>query len=286
MTNLFRLARPWLIGAAAMTLTFLPQQAYAAKTVETYVDGRQLIFSDLQPFIQDDRTLIPMRGFLEALGATVGWDAESKTAVATLGATEVRATIGSRTAFVNGAETTLDVPAQIVADRTVIPLRFFAENLGLTVGWDQELRAVSVQTQNRTAPPSRDSAVTASRRGVALTESARQFIGYGYAWGGISPDTGFDCSGFIYYLTGQMGLSAPRTSQEQYQMGIAVEQADLVAGDLVFFTTYEAGPSHVGIYDGNGSFIHAQSSETGVRSTAMDNPWWSSRYIGARRILR
>lgn len=283
MPNPLRLARPWLIGAAALTLSLIPQHAHAAQPVTTYVDGRPLIFTDLQPFIQEERTLIPMRGFLEALGATVAWDEPTQTAIATLGTTEVRATIGSQTATINGQPAALDVPAQIISDRTVIPLRFFAESLGLTVGWDQDLSAVTVLTTERPAPPSR---AAAGRQGAALTEAARQYLGYGYAWGGISPDTGFDCSGFIYYLTGQLGLTSPRTSQEQFQMGIPVESADLIAGDLVFFTTYEAGPSHVGIYDGSGSFIHAQSADTGVRSTAMDNPWWAARYLGARRILR
>jgi len=87
-------------------------------------------------------------------------------------------------------------------------------------------------------------------------------------------------------VTKQVGGSLPRTSQEMFDSGAAIEKANLLAGDLVFFTTYAPGPTHVGIYDGNGSFIHAQSTETGVRVTSLSGAWWVERYLGARRVYR
>ncbi len=123
----------------------------------------------------------------------------------------------------------------------------------------------------------------ASRRGLALVNFAKQFLNTNYVWGGNKPG-GFDCSGFIYYVISQYGINLPRMADEQFYVGQHVEKSALQAGDLVFFTTYEPGPSHVGIYMGDGNFIHASSAAGEVTITSLSKQYYVDRYLGARRL--
>ncbi len=121
-------------------------------------------------------------------------------------------------------------------------------------------------------------------RGDAIVNTAMQYIGVPYLWAGSTPK-GFDCSGFTQYVFKQHGIAINRTTSTQYKNGYYVSKSELQPGDLVFFqNTYKEGISHVGIYVGNGRFIHASSS-VGVTVTALDNSYWASRYYGARRVL-
>ena len=104
-----------------------------------------------------------------------------------------------------------------------------------------------------------------------------------YVFGGTSP-YGFDCSGYVQYVFANAGISLPRTADVQYEVGMPISTTELVAGDLVFFSTYTYGASHVGIYLGDNSFIHASSSR-GISVDSLGSSYWSSHYIGARRIL-
>lgn len=117
---------------------------------------------------------------------------------------------------------------------------------------------------------------------VLLT--AKQYQGVPYLWGGNTPN-GFDCSGFTQHVFGLNGIRLPRTADLQFAIGMPVRYDQLQPGDLVFFTTYEPGPSHNGIYLGDGKFISATSSR-GVAIDRMDSSYWASRYIGARRVVR
>ncbi|HYF76922.1 MAG TPA: stalk domain-containing protein [Symbiobacteriaceae bacterium] len=282
MKSLFNRLRPLLIGAAAFVITVLPQTAFAADPIRARLDGRELGLA-VAPIIENSRTLFPMRDLLEALGASVSWDQTTRTVTSTLNDTTIMAQIGNTQASVNGKLVTLDVPPRIVEDRTLVPLRFFVENFGMSVSWENETRTVVIETERATEPVvSRGN----SRSGETALRTAQALVGTPYAWGGTSPDTGFDCSGFIWYVSSQAGAELPRTSQEMFEVGTSVPLEELRAGDLVFFETYAPGASHVGIYDGNGGFVHAQSAETGVKVTSLDNPWWSSRYLGARRIFQ
>lgn len=117
----------------------------------------------------------------------------------------------------------------------------------------------------------------------ALIATARQYIGVPYVFGGTTP-AGFDCSGFLQYVFKQNGLTIPRLADEQYKLGKSVKMSELRAGDLVFFTTYEPGASHCGIYIGDGQFMHASSSR-GIRIDRLDNTYWAPRYYGGKHIV-
>ena len=116
-----------------------------------------------------------------------------------------------------------------------------------------------------------------------LLNIAMRFGGVPYVWGGATP-SGFDCSGFVQYVFAQISVNLPRTADVQYELGRKILQSDLQPGDLVFFETYEPGASHDGIYVGDGKFIAANSG-TGVAVVSLDDSYWSTRYVGARRLF-
>ncbi|MCS7173266.1 MAG: LysM peptidoglycan-binding domain-containing C40 family peptidase [Armatimonadetes bacterium] len=119
-----------------------------------------------------------------------------------------------------------------------------------------------------------------SSRGAVLAVFARRFLGVPYRWGGTGA-SGFDCSGFVYAVFRQFGLFLPRTSFEMFGVGRPVSPPE--PGDLVFFTTYRPGPSHVGIYLGGGFFIHASSAGGRVRIDSLQDGYYRARFVGARR---
>ena len=108
---------------------------------------------------------------------------------------------------------------------------------------------------------------------------AMQYLGTPYVYGGASPG-GFDCSGLVMYVFAQVGVSLPHNAAAQYGYGMPVSQDQLQAGDLVFFN----GLGHVGIYIGGGQFIHAPHTGDVVKISSLSG-WYSSTYVGARRIL-
>jgi cell wall-associated NlpC family hydrolase len=114
---------------------------------------------------------------------------------------------------------------------------------------------------------------------------ALSYVGVPYRWGGTT-DAGFDCAGLVQRVYADLGLKLPRTSLEQYFEGEEVPFDQLQAGDLVFFkNTYRRGISHVGIYAGNGVFIHAATSRRRVVAEAIARDYYTQRFAGARRIV-
>ena len=96
--------------------------------------------------------------------------------------------------------------------------------------------------------------------------------------------SGFDCSGFVYYILKQLGLSPYRTPSEQYQMGTSVEKSALRVGDLVFFGSGRI--THSGIYAGNGQFIHAPNSRSTISYSDLTSGYWAQNYYGACRVAQ
>jgi cell wall-associated NlpC family hydrolase len=117
-----------------------------------------------------------------------------------------------------------------------------------------------------------------------ITATALRYLGVPYVWGGTSFG-GVDCSGFVWAVFAKNGINLARTADAQYEEGRHVATSDLRAGDLVFFQTYALGASHVGIYLGNGKFVHASSSN-GVRVDQLGEDYYSERYLGARRLAK
>jgi cell wall-associated NlpC family hydrolase len=120
--------------------------------------------------------------------------------------------------------------------------------------------------------------------GYAITSTALSLRGTPYRNGGADP-TGFDCSGFVYYVFAHHGMAVPRTVLEQARAGQPVTQDRLEPGDLVFFSTVSAGPSHVAIAIGGDEFVHAPSSVGQVRVERLSASYWASRFVGARRVM-
>jgi cell wall-associated NlpC family hydrolase len=125
---------------------------------------------------------------------------------------------------------------------------------------------------------------SSSTKADQIIATAKKYIGVPYLWAGTTPK-GFDCSGYVQYVFRSHGISLNRTAETQYKHGSYVSKSNLKPGDLVFFqNTYKAGISHVGIYIGDGKFIHASSSK-GVTISNLSSSYYTSHYYGARRIL-
>ena len=122
------------------------------------------------------------------------------------------------------------------------------------------------------------------RFGREIVHTAYAYRGARYRRGGLS-SRGFDCSGFVKYVYATKGISLPHSSRDMYSCGTPVAKSDLREGDVVFFAnTYRRGISHVGMYIGNGEFIHASTSRGGVRVDKLDDAYFRNKYAGARRI--
>ena len=125
----------------------------AAAGPEVYLDG-QVLYFDVDPVLENNRTLVPLRGIFEAMGAEVVWEQESRTARAVKGNTTVILTVGSTSPMVNGKVQTLDVPAKILNQRMLAPLRFVSEAFGGTVSWDQAAYRIDIVSKTgSTASP-------------------------------------------------------------------------------------------------------------------------------------
>ena len=124
--------------------------------------------------------------------------------------------------------------------------------------------------------------------GRQIADFALQFVGYPYIYGEESPSTGFDCSGLVWYVYTHFGYNMCRTATTQYNNnGRVVEKSELQPGDLVFFKEYYGGNSigHVGIYIGDGKFVHASTSTVGVIISELGSDNYTRRWYGAKRII-
>lgn len=123
----------------------------------------------------------------------------------------------------------------------------------------------------------------ANVKGQDVVRTAAKYKGVRYKYAGTTPK-GFDCSGYVQYVFKSCKASMPRAADEQVLQGIFVTQKQLRPGDLVFFTTYAKGASHVGIYAGSNQFWHASASK-GVMLSSLKEDYWKKCYYGARRVL-
>jgi cell wall-associated NlpC family hydrolase len=165
-----------------------------------------------------------------------------------------------------------------------------------TVSW---LPASSFQAESTSLSPDASSS-TGSAAGTGVGKSflsgmagkasdvvvgALNMIGVRYRWGGNSPDSGLDCSGFVRYVfQDTLGLALPRRSEEMSRVGEKVRISDLKPGDLVFFNTMRRTFSHVGIYIGGNKFVHSPSTGSTIRVDNLDDRYWETRFNGGRRV--
>jgi len=137
------------------------------------------------------------------------------------------------------------------------------------------------ETSGKTSPP--ETLSTEALNDLAIY--ALSMAETPYVYGGATPQTGFDCSGFVYHVFQKSaGLQLPRTSVEMSRMGMPLNNTQLQAGDLVFFNTQQQPFSHVGIYVGEGRFVHAPKTGKAISIAELKDDYWRSRYDGARRM--
>lgn len=128
----------------------------------------------------------------------------------------------------------------------------------------------------------------ASNDGQSVADLAAKYVGYAYTYGGQKPSTGFDCSGFVYYIYSQFGYSLnPGATNQWNLLSASVEKENLKPGDLVFFSSNGSvsGIFHVGIYIGNGKMVHAANPNKGVVITELSTNYYTERYLGAKRVI-
>lgn len=131
--------------------------------------------------------------------------------------------------------------------------------------------------------PDPSQAPAAGSIGEQIVAFAEQFLGTPYVWAGSSP-SGFDCSGFVSYVFKNFGYTVNRTAASMYSNGVAVDKSELQIGDAVFFASSSESIGHVGIYIGDGEFIHSSSGCGYVTISGLDEDYYSRMYVGARRI--
>lgn len=132
--------------------------------------------------------------------------------------------------------------------------------------------------------------VAPSTTGEAMAQLALQYVGYSYVYGGARPSTGFDCSGLVQYVCAQYGYSINRTASDQLKNGVSVSMSELAPGDLVFFkkpgSTTSKPVTHVGMYIGDGKFVHASDYDTGVKISKLSDSYYTVGFVAARRIAK
>ena len=149
-------------------------------------------------------------------------------------------------------------------------------------GFIQEYFVVSPETY--AISRSRQSGLESVRQ--AIITRAHSFLGLPYRWGGYTPDKGFDCSGLTMAVYNLVGLNLPRTSLAQFRSGTPVSKDNLDRGDLVFFLSQNKSRiSHVGIYTGDGNFIHAPGKDKLIQVDSLANQYFKNRFAGARTYL-
>ena len=153
---------------------------------------------------------------------------------------------------------------------------------------DEKTEVTSRSSINRTANPvssEKSAALISSASGNSVAEFAKQYIGYGYVYGGSGP-TSFDCSGFTMYVYQQFGISLPHNAVTQSNYGQYVSKENLVPGDLVIFNDYSnTSIGHAGIYIGNGRIVHAENSNTGVTTDTIMSGYYDVRFVEGRRLI-
>lgn len=193
----------------------------------------------------------------------------------------------SATGWVNGTEVRMRAGAG--TDTDILRVTTYGESVEITGvsgewyrvnagGMSGYIRSDFVELGEYSAAPAASTSI-----GSQIVAFAKQYLGVPYVWAGSTP-SGFDCSGFVSYVFKSNGYQTNRTAAAIYQNGYAVDKSELQPGDAVFFASSSEAIGHVGIYIGNGQFIHASSGAGYVTINSLDESYYSRMYVGARRI--
>ena len=180
-------------------------------------------------------------------------------------------------------------PAPVACVASVLQDYFGATSIvdAIAVMRDDKAEVAGTDADSRDADSAEavaSNAVEVSDPRQDLSDFAMQFVDVRYRRGGHAPSTGFDCSGFVHYVFAQvLGIDLPQNSMGQYQVGKQIARTDMMTGDLVFFKTHGKHISHVGIYLGEGRFIHSPTTGERVRVDNLASQYWARRFAGARR---
>lgn len=175
---------------------------------------------------------------------------------------------------------TLSAPASVTSNLLADPLRAADREVVFASDVDQQIAAAAAALQAAQAAEQKQEgrAQTLLKRGLAL-------LGTPYRWGGASPEAGFDCSGLVgYVFRTALGIELPRVSRDMARDGQQVERTSLVPGDLVFFGRRGKRVDHVGIYIGEGRFLHAPRTGRDVTVSELNTGYWSGKFLQARRV--
>lgn len=244
------------------------------------IDGREEPLP-LTPVWTETGLLVPLRPVLEGLGVTdLNWDQEENRITWVWEGQEYVLQVDSTKAIGAGQEIELTQSPLIVKGHTLVPADFLEEYFQVALNWNTISRHFEVESRG-----GREAAVSEKEKRQQIVETALKYQGVPYRWGGTGP-SGFDSSGFIWYVFRENGIQLPRVSFDMYKAGVAISKEELLPGDLVFFEGYRSGPSHGTIYIGEGKFIHSPSTGSCVSIGRIDDPYyWAPRYYGARRVI-
>ncbi len=158
---------------------------------------------------------------------------------------------------------------------------FLCLELSGCANWPDRLLEAESEPPAATAP-----VINATDQGSNVALQALAYLGTPYRAGGLSPQTGFDCSGLVVYVYREVaGLALPRNTLDLSRVGEPIERGALQPGDMVFYNTQQREYSHVGIYLGENRFVHAPSTGGDVRVDNLRASYWMRRYSGARRVF-
>ncbi len=194
-------------------------------------------------------------------------------------------TINDGVNFRKGPSTDAEIISKLMPNSKIMITGFEGDWYNVIVG-EQEGWVVARCVDRVTATSRSGNNSTAKK----VIEIAKQQLGKKYVWGGNGPSS-FDCSGLTKYIYGKVGITLERVSASQATQGISIEKSNLQPGDLVFFSGINSSSrskkiSHVGVYIGNGSFIHAANSSRGVVTDELSDTYYTKHYVTARRVIR
>ncbi|WP_442600846.1 C40 family peptidase [Paenibacillus sp. KN14-4R] len=277
-----------VLSCAVLGSAFVIGQTASAQTanedVKIQVNDR-LVDLNTDPYIGENNSLmVPVRQLFENIGYTLTWNQEGDEVGLTVHNDKhnFKLTTGSTKMTVDDRKVELTTKPVIHNGVAFVPVRLMAEHLGFILQWDDKNGIAILGVDGNFHAPAWYAPPKKPEISVQLIDTANQYLGVPYVYGGTSP-SGFDCSGFVSYVFKKYGYDLPRTSSDMYSVGKSV--SNLQAGDLVFFAE-GSRVSHVGIYIGDDKYINAVSGRgRSVMVTSLSSSWSAKYYVGAKRVL-